>query len=67
MKWTKITKENQPPMGECLVYLEEKTDGSHYHVAIYHPNLVLIGGHFEFDMPAVTHWRPLPEKPNGVK
>ena len=63
MKWNKVTEKDKLPMHDCLVYLEEKTVGSHYHVRTYHPNIVTIGGHFEFDVPAVTHWMELPEEP----
>jgi len=29
------------------------------HVAVFHPNIVSIGGHFEFDMPPIVAWKPL--------
>ena len=59
--WIKITEE--PFKENCIVFLEEIVDGSQMHVATYHPNLIAIGGHFEFDMPKVLYWMPLPKPP----
>jgi hypothetical protein len=36
----------------CLVELE---NGDH-HVALFHPNIIIVGGHFEFDMPPIKRW-----------
>lgn len=61
MKW--ISVEDRPPEGNCLVCMEESNNIKEMHVASYHRNLAIIGNHFEFDMPKVTHWMLLPEPP----
>jgi len=61
-EWISINDEL--PEGDCLVYLEPDGHGTaRMHTASYHPNLTTIGNHFSFDMPKVTHWRPLPPCP----
>lgn len=63
MDW--ISVEDRLPEGDCLVYIEEEALGLRIHAATYHKNLAYIGGHFHFDMPAVTHWMPLPDPPKA--
>ena len=56
-----VSVENEPAKGDCLVQLEPRhNEEPEMHVAKYHKNIVNIGNHFEFDMPKVTHWHPLP-------
>ncbi len=57
-KW--ISVGDQKPVGKCLVY-----DGVEMHTAEYHKNIVVIGGHFEFDREPVTHWMTLPAHPSN--
>lgn len=59
-----ISVEDRLPEGDCLVIVEamERISLS-MHTAGYHSNINIIGGRFEFDMPPVTHWMPLPEPP----
>jgi hypothetical protein len=49
-----------PRDGTFLVQLEEEVLNSKIHVATFHPNINMIGGHFEFDMPKAIGWLPLP-------
>ena len=60
-EWIRV--DDEKPSGICLVYLSEPSLRSQFHVAIYRENVSIIGGHFAFDMPAPTHWMPLPEPP----
>ncbi len=66
-KW--ISVEDRPPEGECLVYVAKDITGSRIHAGSFSYNaktnrgIDIIGGHFRFDMPTVTHWMPLPEPP----
>ena len=46
-----------------LVYLSDKHNHSRIHTATFHPNIIIIGGSFSFDVPNPTHWMPLPEPP----
>jgi hypothetical protein len=72
MGW--ISVKDRKPEGDCIVRCEgvqrfmsdEKREPT-LHVAKYHPNIVVIGNHFEFDMPKVTHWLPISELPTFVE
>lgn len=57
--WTRIDGVAAAPVGQWLVMLE---DGKR-HVMVKHPNITIVGGHFSFDMPKVTHYAPLLEPP----
>ncbi len=46
-----------------LVYLEAERLKSRVHGAFFRPNVAVVGGVFEFDMPKATHWMPMPEPP----
>ena len=46
-----------------LLMLAEDVLGSRMHVGVFHHNTRLIAGHFHFDMPQPTRWRPLPAPP----
>lgn len=67
MDWQPI--ETAPKDGTpILVYLPKMQFNSHLHVATYHPNLTVIGGCFDFDLPCKpTHWMPLPNPPTKDK
>lgn len=56
-----VSVEIEKPEGKRLVLLE---DGS-IHAAEYSKNIVIIGGHFDFDMPKATHSMPLPPTDTG--
>ena len=66
MDWQPI--ETVPMNAEpVLVWLSGEHLNSRYHVATYHPNLIVIGGSFSFDVPTPTHWCWLPEPPKVNK
>jgi hypothetical protein len=46
-----------------LVWLSEKHLGSHVHSACFRPNVLIIGGHFAFDVSAPSHWMNQPGPP----
>ena len=58
-----ISVEDRLPEGNCLVYLEKKESFHRIHTACYGGSVTIIAGRFDFDMPKVTHWMPLPEPP----
>lgn len=58
-----ISVEDRQPEGMCLVFLEEERAHSRIHAAKFKGSLAIVGGHFAFDMPKITHWMPLPEPP----
>jgi hypothetical protein len=58
--WTPI--ETAPKEGQFLVYMPDEKR-SPIQVAEWHPNVKIIGNHFAFDFPPVTHWMPLPDAP----
>lgn len=45
--------EEMPETGEFLVYLERPMLNTRYHTMTRHPNLTIIGGHFNYDCPKV--------------
>jgi hypothetical protein len=51
--------ETCPAEGEFLVYLEAPMLNTRFHTMTKHPNLTIIGGHFNYDSPKPTHWAPL--------
>lgn len=63
MKWQPI--ETAPNDGTpFLVWLPVPQLNSNFQVAIFRPNVKLIGGRFAFDASCEpTHWIPLPEPP----
>lgn len=40
----------------CLVELEERNEKIEYVIATFHPKLITIGGHFDFDQPPIKRW-----------
>jgi len=67
MDWQPI---ETAPMDQTpiLVWLAAEHLGSRAHVATFHPKVKCIGGAFSFDVPAATHWQPVPAGPNvGAK
>ena len=60
-----ISVATRPPEGRCLVFIPD--DETQMHTAHYHPNVTIIGNHFEFDMRTVTHWQPLPLPPTTTQ
>lgn len=62
-KWQPI--DTVPRDGRAvLVYLEKEMLHSRVHAAYFRPNVVTVGGLFDFDAPKATHWMPLPEPPD---
>lgn len=67
MKW--ISVEDEDPKGPCIVLLEKEILGSRVHSAAFEKEYTIVGGHFDFDMPKVTHFIPmshLPKFPEDV-
>lgn len=60
-----ISVDDRLPEGRCLVLCESRQseDCLSMHTAEYMENATIVGNHFDFDMPKVTHWQPLPEPP----
>lgn len=64
MEW--ISVEDKLPEGDCLVWVEDDGHaGCRFHIANCHKSVTVVGNHFSFDMPKITHWQPLPEEPKG--
>lgn len=62
--WQSI--ESAPMDGTpILVWLEAPMLRSRYQIAIFRPNVSIIGGVFAFDAPKPLGWQPLPEPPAG--
>ena len=61
MSW--ISADDEPPNGSCLVLLKEKALHNYMHTAVFEGDFQIVGGHFAWDMPKVTHWMPLPKPP----
>jgi len=40
----------------CLVELEERNEKVEYVIATFHPKLITVGGHFDFDQPPIKRW-----------
>jgi len=63
MKWKNYSKE-KPDISKlksnetvkCLVEIEWLHGEITHEVATFHPNVITIGGHFEFDMPPIKRW-----------
>ena len=65
MNW-KIYSKEKPDMSKlksnekacifCLVELEWEDGRITYEIATFHPNIITIGGHFDFDMPPIKKW-----------
>ena len=62
-KWTRVEGVSEMPIGNWEVYLAEDHQKSRFHTAWIHENLKLVAGLFHFDVPTVTHYRPLPPPP----
>ncbi|MDE2096351.1 MAG: DUF551 domain-containing protein [Patescibacteria group bacterium] len=63
-EWQPI--ETAPESGSFLVWAPGKIGGSQYAVCNKRrEGLCIIDGHFAWDMPKPTHWRPLPEPPSS--
>jgi hypothetical protein len=68
-----IPVDEKPPQGACLVFIEEEIFRSKVHAGSfsYNPDtkkgVDLVAAHFAFDMPKVTHWRPLPDTPEETE
>jgi hypothetical protein len=55
--------ETAPAEGTFLVYIPSERPGRRIQVARWHPNVKIVGHVFAFDLPPITHWRPLPPEP----
>jgi hypothetical protein len=60
--WVKV-EDGEVPKGKWQVYLEREYIESNIQVAVCHDEFTTIAGHFAWDMPTITHYRPLPSKP----
>ena len=56
-----VSAADKPPEGLCLVMCDGEIHTADYR----HKNLIVIGGHFDFDREPVTHWMPRPTVPEG--
>ncbi len=64
-KWTKVKGYKNLPVGNWLVHLSEPHLNSDYAVAVIHPNLIMVGGGFGFDLQGdVIAYREIPEFEN---
>lgn len=53
-----------PEKGVFLVYMPTADrDGDRIQVAVWHPNVKVVGHLFAFDCAPITHWMPLPAPP----
>jgi hypothetical protein len=59
--WRRLEDEAMPT-GEILVHL---ADGRTVNAAV-HPNILVVDGRFAFDMPRITHWRPMIDGPKDA-
>lgn len=59
--WIAVNSAKDVPVGDWLVYMEEKHLHRHVHSAHVHPNLTVIGSSFAFDCPRVIAYAPIPE------
>lgn len=56
--------ETAPEKGVFLVYMPTADrDGDRIQVAVWHPNVKVVGHLFAFDCAPITHWMPLPAPP----
>ena len=51
-----------PKTGEYLVYVPGNDEGE-IQVCQHNGSIRFIGGYFDFDLPPITHWMPLPPPP----
>ena len=65
INWISVKDETIPLEDvTLLVYLSERSSGSRVHTGVYHKQGGgVIGGHFAFDRPSVTHWARIPNLP----
>jgi hypothetical protein len=59
-QWQPI--ETAPAEGKFMVYMPDEKRQP-IQVARWHPNVKVIGGSLDFDMPKPSHWMALPEPP----
>lgn len=59
-EWQPI--ETAPEYGEFLVYMPDEPRRK-IQAASWHPNVKVIGDHFDYDRTRPTHWMPLPDPP----
>lgn len=66
MEWISVEDKPIPESGNYLVYVvssETRVGRNRIHVAEMGKNISVVGQHFDFDMPDVSHWALLPKPP----
>lgn len=60
--WTKIDGSKGLPEGTWVVELQEERLGSTFHVATKSGNVVFVACCFQWDMPPIIAYAPIPER-----
>ena len=65
--WILIDGAKSIPIGDWMVATCDKESEVATHIAKCRPNVIVIGGHFHFDMPKVYAYKEIGELPNPPK
>lgn len=62
--WIEVDGAKNIPIGDWMVATFDKESKVATHIAKCRPNVIVIGGHFHFDMPKVYAYKEIGELPN---